>query len=83
MKVFISWSGSLSKSVAEKLRPWMREIIQGLEPFVSSLDIQKGNLWLTELMNELEGSSIGIICLTKENLNSKWLLFEAGALFKK
>jgi hypothetical protein len=83
MRVFISWSGLLSRSVAEILRLWLRKIIQGIEPFVSSEDIKKGDLWIVELMNQLNNSSIGIICLTKENLKSDWILFEAGALYKK
>jgi hypothetical protein len=81
MKIFISWSGKLSKAVAERLRAWLRQMIHGLDPFVSSQDIEKGNVWLAELIKELEQSSIGILCLTRENLNSKWMLFEAGALF--
>lgn len=82
MKIFLSWSGELSKAVAERLQPWLRAVIQGLNTFISSQDINKGSLWLPKLLEELEKSSHGIICLTKENINSKWLYFEAGALFK-
>lgn len=82
MKIFISWSGPLSKSVAEKLRTWLRQIIQVLDPFVSSYDIQKGNIWLVDLLNQLDESDIGIVCVSRESLNSDWLLFESGALAK-
>jgi len=82
MKIFLSWSGELSKAVAERLQPWLRGVIQGLTTFISSQDINKGSLWLPNLLGELEKSSHGIICLTKDNINSKWLHFEAGALFK-
>jgi hypothetical protein len=80
MKVFISWSGQLSNQVAEKLRTWLRRVIPLLEPFVSSQDIRKGNVWLIELLRELKESTIGIVCVTQEHLHSDWLLFEAGAL---
>jgi len=83
MKIFISWSGKLSQSVAEKLRFWLKDVIQEVRPFVSSQDVQPGKVWMTELSRELEESSVGILCLTKENLNAKWLLFESGAIFKK
>jgi hypothetical protein len=32
------------------------------------------------IAKELEQARIGILCLTPENLNSNWILFEAGAL---
>ena len=82
MKVFISWSGPLAQLIAEKLRTWLKRVIQVLEPFVSSQDIQKGDVWLNELLRQLEQSSIGIICVTREGLHSDWLLFETGALAK-
>jgi hypothetical protein len=35
---------------------------------------------LEKISAELEGASLGILCLTRDNLASPWLLFEAGAL---
>jgi len=34
------------------------------------------------LSAELEKTKVGIICLTADNLNAQWILFEAGALSK-
>ena len=82
MKVFISWSGARSKKMAMIFRDWLPTVIQSLEPFVSSEDIEKGSRWNTEIAQELKDSSFGIICVTKDNLNSAWLNFEAGALSK-
>jgi len=83
MKVFISWSGPLARNIAEELRTWLRKVIQVLDPFVSSQDIAKGDIWLIELLKQLEQSSVGIICVTRENLHSDWVLFESGALIRQ
>lgn len=82
MKVFISWSGDCSKKVALIFRDWLPTVIQAIEPFVSSEDIEKGARWNTDIAQELKDSSFGLICVTKDNLNSQWLNFEAGALSK-
>ncbi|MBQ4338293.1 MAG: toll/interleukin-1 receptor domain-containing protein [Clostridia bacterium] len=82
MKVFISWSGARSKKVALIFRDWLPTVIQAIEPFVSSEDIEKGARWNTDIAQELKESSFGLICVTKENLSAPWLNFEAGALSK-
>lgn len=82
MKVFISWSGARSKKVALIFRDWLPTVIQALEPFVSSEDIEKGARWNTDIAQELKEASFGLICVTKDNLTAPWLNFEAGALSK-
>jgi hypothetical protein len=82
MKVFISWSGNKSHKVALVFREWFPSVIQSIEPYVSSEDIDKGARWSTDIAKELENSTFGILCVTKENMNAPWLSFEAGALSK-
>ncbi|MCM1118033.1 MAG: toll/interleukin-1 receptor domain-containing protein [bacterium] len=82
MKVFISWSGELSKLVAKELSEWLPSIIQSVEVFYSPEDIQKGENWDSRLTKELEECKYGIVCLTKENVSAPWVHFEAGALSK-
>lgn len=82
MKVFISWSGKESQQVAEILKTWIPCIIQSIEPYFSSSDIDKGARWSTDIAKELQDASFGILCVTKENISSQWLNFEAGALSK-
>lgn len=82
MKVFISWSGEVSFQVAKVLKEWIPCVIQDVEPYFSSEDIDKGVRWSTDIAMELERASFGILCVTKDNLESQWLNFEAGALSK-
>jgi len=82
MNVFISWSGSLSKQVAISLKKWIENTLQGTDAWMSNEDIEKGTIWFNEIKSALKDTSVGILCLTKDNLNSPWILFEAGALSK-
>lgn len=82
MKIFISWSGKLSQSIAKELSEWLPSIIQSIEVFYSPDDIKKGENWDSKLTNELQSSNFGIVCLTPENVQAPWIHFEAGALSK-
>ncbi len=82
MQVFLSWSGERSYAVADALRTWLPRVLQSVKPWMSAADISAGSRWLAEVSGKLDGSQIGIICVTPENLNSPWLHFEAGALSK-
>lgn len=82
MQVFLSWSGDRSFAVADALRTWLPRVIQSIKPWMSAADISAGSRWLAEVSGKLDTSSIGIICVTPENLSSPWLHFEAGALSK-
>ena len=82
MKVFVSWSGKRSKAVAEILSDWVKCVIQATAPWISTRDIDRGALWFSEIGDQLQDTTVGIICLTQENKNRPWILFEAGALAK-
>jgi len=82
MKVFISWSGERSRRVAELLNNWIQCVIQAVDPWVSSQNLDRGTLWFSEISNQLANTTHGIICLTKSNKEKPWILFEAGALAK-
>ncbi len=82
MEIFISWSGEQSKALAEVLHSWLPKVIQNLKPWISASDIEKGARWLKDISERLEKTNFGIFCLTQENFNNPWILFEAGALSK-
>ncbi len=82
MKVFLSWSGERSKQVATLLDEWLRCVLQAIRPWISTKDIDRGALWFNEIQDQLQDTTIGIICLTQENKDRPWILFEAGALAK-
>ena len=82
MDVFISWSGPRSKAVASALRDWLPKVIQSLNPWMSAEDIEKGSRWSNDIAKRLEDCKVGLVCLTLENLNAPWILFETGALSK-
>jgi TIR domain len=82
VKVFLSWSGERSRIMAAALRDWLPLVLYYVRPWVSGKDIQAGERWSLEVGKKLEESNFGILCLTKDNLNAPWMLFEAGALSK-
>jgi hypothetical protein len=82
MKVFMSWSGQTSKAVAELLATWAKCVVQATQPWISTSGIDRGAVWFSTISEELNTTSVGVICLTHENKNKPWILFEAGALAK-
>lgn len=82
MKVFLSWSGARSREVANLLNDWLCCVIQASRPWISTRDLDRGSLWFGEINDQLKDTTVGIICLTQENKNRPWILFEAGALAK-
>jgi len=82
VNIFISWSGARSKSLAILLHDWLRAVVQRASPWMSDRDIEAGQRWNEQISLRLKDTSFGIVCLTSENLNAPWILFEAGAIAK-
>jgi len=82
MNVFISWSGEKSKEIASVFERWIPSVIQTVKTYFSPDDTEKWARWANTISEKLKESDFALVCLTNENLESPWLLFEAGALSK-
>jgi len=82
MKIFMSWSGEKSRTFAEALKPWLEQVLAGTDVWLSSEDIDKGTIWFTEIIGELERCNCGIVCVTRDNYLAPWIHFEAGGMVK-
>src|SRR5690348_3571721 len=83
MKVFISWSGEPSRSIALALRQWLPLVVQHVKPWMSDEEIESGTRWNDGIGRALEDTDFGIVCVTAANQHKEWLMFEAGALAKR
>lgn len=82
MKVFLSWSKEYSKKMAAAFEEWLPFVLQDLDVFMSTQDVDLGRSWSNEINDGLKESSVGLIFVTSENVKSTWINFEAGALSK-
>jgi hypothetical protein len=82
LKVFISWSGDLSREVAELLSAWLEDVLQNTKAWLSEAGLEKGSIWFDEVAKQLSDTGVGVLCVTRSNQDAPWVLFEAGALCK-
>lgn len=80
MKVFLSWSGTRSSKLANEMGTYLQCMIPGLTTFYSPRDIASGEPWHERVRDALADCDFGLLCVTTENIDSHWMLFEAGAL---
>jgi hypothetical protein len=86
MNIFICWSDKRSQRLAGALRTHLPKFIPGLgrgarakNIFISD-DIAKGTRWFDAVEQHLDRADAGLVCVTREALQSGWIHFEAGAL---
>jgi len=80
VQVFLSWSGQRSKAVASALKELLPPMLHSITCWMSENDILKGKPWFEELTKALNSIVFAIVCVTRENTNSPWMLWEAGFL---
>jgi len=80
--IFLAWSGERSKRVARSLRESLTFICNAFKPWMSEVDIATGKPWEGEIAARLDEAQAAILCLTPENQDDRWVLFEAGAVAK-
>jgi hypothetical protein len=82
LNVFLSWSGDRSRRLAQVFNEWLPEMIQSAKPFFSPDDIEKGTNWFGKIAETLGAYDLGILFITRNNMEAPWIMFEAGALYK-
>lgn len=83
VKLFVGWSGDRSKALATALCDWLPMANHFTDPWMSEKDVAAGARWERAIAERLREADLGIMCLTPENMDSRWILFEAGALSNK
>lgn len=82
-QVFISWSGDRAKAIALVWKSLIEELFDVVDAFVSDSDISPGERGLNTIKEQLDGTSVGIPIVTRDNVNAPWINFESGALSKQ
>ena len=82
MDLFLSWSSPRSQSLANIFDKWIQKVFPTLNVYLSSREITPGERWRDSVGKGLESTSFGIFFLVKENIDSPWINFEAGAISK-
>lgn len=84
VNVFISWSGEQTRELGHALKAYLDVAFAGhIDTFLSDADIAPGERFLSVITAQLDGADLGILLVSRSNLTSPWLLFEAGALAGK
>lgn len=84
MRLFISWSGEQTRELANAVQAFFElAFASHVQTFLSDADIAPGERFLAVINENLGGADIGVILITRQNMNNPWLLFEAGALAGK
>lgn len=78
LTLFISWSKQPSRTIAIAISNWIQTCLPNVEIFLST-EIPSGQRWGRTLADHLEQVDYGILIYTRNNLDSLWMAFEAGA----
>lgn len=76
--VFISWSKNKSKDFAIETKNLLESLDPHLNVFMSEENISAGERAQEKIVQKINECDKLLICFTKENKRSPWLLYEAG-----
>lgn len=77
-EIFISWSKSKGKELAEHTKYLLETLLSDVNVFMSEEDIYAGEHVQDKIIQHIEQCNTLIICFTSDNKKSPWLLYEAG-----
>lgn len=81
MLIFVSWSGTASKTIADAIEQAIHSIFtkHKIEVFFSKNAIPAGAVWFAEINEKIHAADYTILCCTPESVDAPWVNFEAGA----
>ncbi len=81
-KLFLSWSETMSKKVAEQFADLLCKVFgpSFKNKIFLSTKIEAGINWYNNINNNLENSSYGVCFVTYHNVKSVWMNYEVGGL---
>jgi hypothetical protein len=82
MNIFLSWSGTRGRSLAEALNDWLPRLRPEWRTWVSSRQ-KRGTDWRAALFEHITAAEASVLCLTCDSITSRWLAFEAGMLSRR
>ena len=80
MRIFIGWSGEIGRNVALILGRWLKALFPDIEISTPLDDIMPSWVFVLQDADELKTADYGLICVTKDSVQSSNLYFRAGAL---
>jgi uridine kinase len=80
MDIFIAWSLDRSKIVAETVKKCLENVFEKRVNVWLSTTLESGQEWFSELEKGLNSAKLGILCLTPENIFSRWIHWEAASI---
>ena len=78
MKIFISWSKPKSLKLAIETKKILENLSSKIQAFVSEVDICCGEEVQNKIIHKIKECDKLVLCFTKDNKKSPWLIFEAG-----
>ena len=63
-RLFLSWSGSRSRQLAQVFCEWIPLVLPNVVPWMSDVHIEKGERWSDAVGKQLSKSDFGVCCVT-------------------
>lgn len=81
MKIFISWSKSKSKQLAELTKNFICNTLDNNIEIFFSPEMYKGTCVDFEIHQNLLSCNKCIVCVTADNFKNPWLMYESGVVY--
>ena len=76
--IFISWSKAKSRDFAIETKNLLESLDPHVNVFMSEENISAGEKVQEKIIRKIRECDILLLCFTRENKKSPWLLYEAG-----